>query len=88
MSDILQRVMNSHRSIQTTYGGVRAELIGKRARIISDWNGQPYGRSKPSQEGKEAKIVQVEMDPSDDEPSVLLEGYNLYIALGEIEIIP
>jgi hypothetical protein len=87
MSDLAHRVMNSHRSIQTTHRGCCAELIGKRARIITDWNGQPYGRSKRSQAGKEAIITAVEMDPAHDEPSVLLKGHGLYIALSEVELL-
>jgi len=81
------RIRCAHRSFQVTVESLAAELIGHEACILTDWNGQPYGRSKPSKKGARAKILALDMDPHNDEPSVLLEGYSLYIGISEVRIL-
>lgn len=67
-------------------------LMGKKARIISNYNGQPYGRSKKSMNGQVRTIEGViysrrVMNDKRSAISVLLEGTRLYICLDEVEII-
>lgn len=38
------------------------ELKGKKVRILSKWNGQPWGKSRPSLQGKEFEIDRVCID--------------------------
>ena len=41
---------------------LESNLIGRYVRVISDHNGQPFGRSKPSWKGQVLKITRVHVD--------------------------
>jgi hypothetical protein len=46
-------------SRQQLLATVRDKLYGKRFRILVDYNGQPYGSSKPNLKGKIFKVTDV-----------------------------
>jgi hypothetical protein len=67
----------------------RAELlvVGEKVRILSDFNGQAFGNSKPSLKGQIFIVAEVMVD--DDYDIYLWDGDNehCFINLNEIEFI-
>lgn len=62
-------------------------LVGKKAVVLSDYNGQPYGSSRPSMKGKEIEIRSISMDGiALDRIDVLPEGHRCYLPLEELEV--
>lgn len=61
-----QEIMNKLKSIQAKIESLEQEanelVAGRKARIISDYNGQPYGHSKFSMKGKIIKINNIVFD--------------------------
>ncbi len=49
------------------------KFVGKSVKILSDWNGQVHGSSKPSLKGKVFKIMNTHIDF--DDVTFFLEGY-------------
>lgn len=63
-------------------------LIGKKVLILSNYNGQDYGRSKPSQKGKIHKISQA--DIVDGKIYIALRGFEYghpFLELWEWELV-
>jgi len=42
---------------------LNTEISGRPVRITSDWNGQPYGRSRKSMRGREMTVERAHVDP-------------------------
>lgn len=61
-------------------------LKGRSIRIVSDYNGQPYGSSKPSLCGQECVVEQVNFDMQWG-ISLKLKNHSLYIKLDEVELV-
>jgi hypothetical protein len=61
------------------------QLIGCEVRIVSGFNGQPYGRSKAAKTGKVYKIASIYMDEGG--VSILLEGFVTACGLEDIKFI-
>jgi hypothetical protein len=83
MTDLLEDMA----AINAAYGRIKANLTGRTVRIVSDYNGQPYGRSRPSQRGRVAKIVSVVVDAGEAQPQVLLDDWGCYMDLDEVELL-
>jgi hypothetical protein len=60
-------------------------VIGRPVRILSDYNGQPYGRSRPSMKGREMTVERVgSIDPHWG-ISLFLRGERVAIWESEVE---
>lgn len=61
-------------------------LVGRYVRVISDHNGQPFGRSRRSWRGEMGRIKSVDVDLNNG-VSLLLEGhqYECFIPADEVE---
>lgn len=42
---------------------LNTEVSGRPVKILSDWNGQPYGRSRRSFKGREMTVERAHVDP-------------------------
>jgi hypothetical protein len=61
--------MGEHENIAACAGevtrlldGLEASLKGRKVRVLSNFNGQPWGRSKPSLKGKVFEVERVHYD--------------------------
>lgn len=62
------------------------ELIqGREMKILSDYNGQPYGSSKPSLKGKIFRVESVSIEG--DGCQLLPKGMYVYLPIEEVEIL-
>lgn len=80
-------ILQAHKEMKALHEDVEKRLIGRTARIVSKYNGQLHGRSKPTQTGQQARIECIHIDPTDNEPQIKLEGRSLYLWLREVEIL-
>lgn len=64
---------------------VNHEYKGRKFRILSNYNGQPYGRSKRSMRGQILTVSFVSFD--DEKAYIFPEGYRLSLELREVEFI-
>jgi hypothetical protein len=62
-----------------------ALVAGSPVRILSDYNGQPYGRSKRSLRGEKMIVERVSIDPCQGHISLWLRGERLSIGEEEVE---
>jgi hypothetical protein len=67
-------------------------IIGLKVRIISDYNGLPYGKFEPSLKGQERIVEGLHFDlhslsGTQSGVSLKLEGQRLYIRLEEVELV-
>ncbi len=65
---------------------VRKDVIDKEVKIISNYNGQPYGSSKPSLKGKVFKIKDIIID----DKQIYFHNGNIdhcYISIHEVEFL-
>ena len=60
-------------------------IVGRNVRILSAYNGQPHGRSKPSMLGEVRSVDAVHFDMQSG-VSLKLKGCRLYIPLEEVEL--
>jgi hypothetical protein len=52
-SEVLKGFLLNHASaVKTHWEAAQLEAVGKRVRVVSDFNGQPYGRSRASLRGQ------------------------------------
>jgi len=70
----------------TAYDQAKAIVKGRKVRIISDYNAQPYGSSKPSLRGEIVTIIDLHFDPYWGITFGLME-YQLYIPMIEVELV-
>ena len=64
---------------------VNKNYVGKRFRVLSNYNGQPYGRSKKSMKGD---ILVVESIGFNDEKAYIFpKGHRLSLGINEVEFI-
>lgn len=73
--------------IQQMHDRVSEMAVGRKARIISDFNRQPYGTSKKSLKGK---IVTVKMTAVDEHDCYIWIGpsiSNVFIPIDEVEFL-
>jgi hypothetical protein len=66
---------------------IEVALKGRLVRVISDHNGQPYGRSKPSWRGQERRITDVHVDAYYVELSLDGHEYECFIPADEVELV-
>jgi hypothetical protein len=90
MSDYSQAAMDliesKRRVLALTLNEIDSFCVGKRVKIISNYNGQPHGRSKPPLTGR---IFEVEyVSTNDSEIQFGLKGQNLFVRLHEVEFVP
>ncbi|QLJ16253.1 hypothetical protein H0H12_10150 [Pseudomonas putida] len=64
---------------------VRA-LVGRKIKVLSDYNGQCYGASKPSQKGKTLTIASASVNDS-GYLSIRPVEFNVYMRADEFELI-
>lgn len=70
---------------QETQRRVRA-LVGRKIKVLSDYNGQCYGSSKPSQKGKTLTIASASVNDS-GYLSIRPVEFNVYMRAEEFELI-
>lgn len=64
---------------------LKNKFVGKTVRIIKNWNGQPYGKSKKNLKGETFKIVSSIFYGTS--VCFLLEGQRLYINSDYVEFV-
>jgi hypothetical protein len=84
--ETLELVARHYGKVAEAYHDLKALLVGRSAKIMSDYNGQPYGSSKPSMKGQIKSITDVHLDAHSG-VSVLLVGCQLYIPLDQIKLV-
>lgn len=70
---------------QETQRRVRA-LVGRKIKVLSDYNGQCYGSSKPSQKGKMLTIASASVNDS-GYLSIRPVEFNVYMRADEFELV-
>jgi hypothetical protein len=72
--------------IRSIHDRVSKMLVGRKARIISNFNGQPYGTSHKSLKGKIMTIKMVSVDETDCQ---VYDGQvsNCYLRMDEVEFL-
>lgn len=76
-------------TIRHTRDSLKTALEGRSVRVISDHNGQPFGRSKKSWKGEICKIVRIHVD-IDEGMSLVLEGHEYgecFIPANQVEFV-
>lgn len=64
---------------------IRKELVGRRAIVTSEYNGQPHGRSRPSMKGRKFMIEDAHEDAG--QISIVMPDELLYLGLDEVRIL-
>jgi hypothetical protein len=68
--------------------GLESRLKGRRVRILSNYNGQPWGSSKRSLKGKVLEVERIYYDGWPSCPVTLaLKGHRLFIRFNEVEFL-
>ncbi len=85
----LQKVLSSFSESYKELEILKKELIGKKVKIISNYNGQQFGSSKPKLTGKIFEIKSVFYNNSNVESpiGIFIEGHLLGLSLSEVEFI-
>lgn len=65
MSRIIKQVREAQEEIKAIQRRIVRQLKGRRVRIISKYNGQPYGSSRKPWTGREGIIEQASLDEYD-----------------------
>lgn len=79
-------LLNANNRVKAILAETEKALVGQRVKIVSNYNGQPHGRSKPSQRGQEGEVECVHFDPHWG-PSLKLKDRDLYLGLDEVEFL-
>ncbi len=72
-------------SVRAAEEKARSLVLGRRVRIVSAYNGQPFGRSRKPLTGKVFEVVGVSLDGSAF--SLWLSGNGLSIGIDEVEFL-
>jgi len=83
----LSRVLELLTEMIESEKGIKALLIGRRVRIISNYNGQPYGHSKKPLTGLEFVIEGVQVDTLSGINLRAPTGHRLYLGIEEVEFL-
>jgi len=86
-SEIQRECKNYSQRIQSIHDEVSAMIVGRQAKILSDYNGQPHGYSKKSLKGKVITIKYVLIDSFGCQVWDGDWNHNCYIPITEIEFI-
>jgi hypothetical protein len=78
-------LIDRQRAVTDINKDVNLQLVGCEVRIVSRFNGQPYGRSKAAKTGQVFKIAAVYLD--DNGTGILLEGLGTSCGLEDIKFI-
>lgn len=82
-----QACMQIMEVMQQCAKSIDSALVGRFVRVISDHNGQPYGRSRKGWNGEICQIQAVSIDPREGEMQLCLKGHEFecYIPASEVE---
>ena len=85
----VNNVINAYAQAERELEKLREELIGKEVRIISNYNGQPYGKTRKPLTGKVFKVKRVYHSTSTSGTciSIQIEGHLLHLNLDEVELV-
>jgi hypothetical protein len=81
-AELFGRLIGAATAIQTA-----ASMLakGKRVKIVSAYNGQDYGRSRPSLTGKIVEVESIHIDPLHGGGCLFVKGQNLGLGFDEVE---
>lgn len=82
-SELLRILGNS---IRETQKGIHEAAVGRRVRILSNYNGQPIGRSRPSLKGKVFHVTHAFWSDNNG-VCLFIEDYGVSIPLNEVEFV-
>jgi len=85
MSRELEILARAQEIVGSAVAHANLKLKGRRVRIVSDFNDQPYGRSRPSLKGKVTTISHVCVESSHS--CFFLEGYLCSVRPNEVEFL-
>jgi len=71
---LFEELKRNQAIVKACHEDARKTAVGRMVRVATDINGQPYGRSKPSQKGRTFKIVGVLLDIAHEAPTLWLES--------------
>ena len=76
-------------SMRHTMDAISKAFVGRTVKVLSDHNGQPYGRSKKSWKGETAIVKHVLIDTTVWEVLLTLSGheYECMIPADEVEFV-
>lgn len=83
-ADRLRRICYLHTQSLRLEEEANALLVGQKVRVLTDYNGQPYGSSKPSLKGHIFTVTSVLFGYN---VQISLEGQRLFLNLDEVEEI-
>lgn len=85
MNDMLQDFADMKAAAER----IKKALLFRKVRVRADseFNNQPYGRSRPRWAGREGVISWVCVDPYEDSPTVMLAGAQMSMGLDELELL-
>jgi len=85
---IRARLIAANQQVRDLHAQFRAELTGKKIRVVSKYNGQRVGRSRKPLTGRILTINNVAVDSGwPSHPAFGTEESGLYIGLDEIEFV-
>ena len=84
MSNQLELYKVEEQIINASIKRAKGHYIGKRIKIISDYNGQPYGISKKSLKGTVHRIANVYYT---NDFLIFIKGHRLGLRFDEVEFI-
>ena len=82
MANVKQQVLNTSREINKLERDIELLCVGQVVTVTSNYNGQPYGRSRPSQKGKKGIITSV--TARGDRVWFFVGGESLALSLDEV----
>lgn len=78
------KIVFIHEESKALHARLERLVKGRKIRVAGDWNGQPWGRSKPSKRGKEYVVRGAGLDVQWG-VFLWLEGERLSIRADEVE---
>lgn len=85
-TDIKTKLRELHSEARELERKATTQVAGLKAMITSNYNGQPYGRSKPSMKGKIVTVTDCYLDHY-DEPYVFVKGLRVALSINEIRFM-
>jgi hypothetical protein len=88
---LFEELKRNQAIVKACHESARKAAAGRMVRVVTDINGQPCGRSKPSQKGRIFKIVAVLLDIVHEAPTLWLESElysgTLACSLDDVELL-
>ena len=88
--EVRDELVSFCRDVSLRWYKIRTSLKGRKVEILSNYNGQPHGRSKPSQRGNVLTVRDATLDLDGSDIALQLEEFALghpFIGFGDVKFV-